>query len=245
MHSVTWVLAGAVLLLAAGGSARADLVRNISTGFDNQTGGLLAPFTVDSDYTVTGPGGLIYFGQARVAGPSLPGTYLGDAALPGSRWLYLVSNPADMTQSFVPSGDYVFRTTVDLTGFDPSTAQIVNLIAAADNGFVSVRVNDAVVFQRTPPLTAEEFGPPQGPLSLGNVGLGAFQSGVNTIELTTRNTGFGFGTGPSPSAFRAVATVEATPLGGPVGGDVPEPAALTLFGLGALGLLCHCWRHRR
>lgn len=44
----------------------------------------------------------------------------------------------------------------------------------------------------------------------------------------------GIGTGPSPGAYRALATVEGTPLGGVV---VPEPGALTLLGIGAAGLV--------
>lgn len=229
----------AAFLLLTPGPVHADLIRDISTGFDNTTSTLLSAFTVDSDYTVTGPGGATFFGQARAAGAGLPGSYLGDAAMPGSRWLYLVQTPTDTSGAFVPSGDYVFRTTVDLSGFDASSAQIMNLQVASDNSFVSVTVNGTIVFSRVPPLTAEEF---TTPLVVGNVGLGAFQNGLNTIEFTMRNTGFGFGTSPSPSSYRALATVEGMPVGGMV---VPEPSALTLLGIGTAGLVGTAWRRRR
>lgn len=230
---MVWV---SVFALAFAPAARADLVRNISTGFDNATGTLLPTFSTDTDFTVTGPGGATFFGQARAFGPALPSSYLSDAALPGSRFLYLVTTPGDTGFPFVPSGDFTFRTTVDLTGFDPETALIRDLRTAADNSFVSVAVNGQVVFSRTPPQTAEEFG---SVLVVGDVGLGAFREGLNTIDLTIRNTGFGFGDGPSPGAFRAQATVEA---------DVATQAVAEPSGLALLGFAVVTWlagRHYR
>ena len=230
------------LLLGAPGPARADLVRDISTGLNSSGTALLGNFMVDPNYSVTGPGGATFFGQARVySSGSLPLTYLNDAALPGSRWDYLVANPLDMTGAFVPAGLYTFRTTVDLTGFDPTTAAIRNLRVAADNAFQSVRVNGTVVFALptpTPGVVIEEFGSVRtlpDPL-----GLGAFQAGMNVIEQTIFNQGFGGALDPSPGAFRAQGTVEATPAG--TGGSVPEPSALALLSFGALGLLGGAWR---
>jgi hypothetical protein len=241
------VLLGAALALLLGvvGQAKADLIRDISTGHNSSGTALLPNFTVDPNYTVTGPvSGTTYFGQARVFA-SVPSSYLNDAALPGSRWDYLVTNPADTSGAFVDSGNYVFRTTVDLTGFDPSTASIRNLLVAADNAFVSVAVNGTVVlFRPLPPpgVVIEEFGPPTAPIALPDfLGLGDFHSGPNTIDLTLFNQGFGGGLGPSPGALRVQGTVEAAPLGPAV---VPEPSTLTLFGLCVLGLLGYRWRRK-
>jgi hypothetical protein len=226
-----------VLSLSAVGQVRADLVRDISTGLNSSGTALLPGFTVDPNYTVTGPGSP-FFGQARLYGTnSLPLSYLNDAAMPGSRWLYLVPNPVHTSFPFVPSGSYTFRTTVDLTGFDPSTASVHDLQVAADNMFVSVAVNGNVLFSQTVPpvgVVVEEF---HSVRSLPAVlGTGAFQSGLNTIDLTIFNQGFGGQRDPSPGALRAKGRVEATLL--PTG-VVPEPSAAILFGfgLGSLALL--------
>jgi hypothetical protein len=233
----------AVVLLAAGaGRASADVVTNLSTGFDNATGTLLAPFTVDAKYQVLGPGGVTVFPQARDA-TGVPGSYIGDAALPGSRWDYLTLTATSRNPDFVPSGNYDFRTTVDLTGFDSATASIRNLQVATDNFFLSVAVNGTTVLSRSlPGGVVEEFG---SVLTLpADLGLGAFHSGLNTIDLTIFNQGFGGGTSDSPGAFRASGTVQATPVGSSGGGGagIPEPSTLALLGLGALGLFGYRWR---
>ena len=82
-------------------------VRNISTGLNNSRTALLPSFTVDPNYTVTGPGGRTYYGQARVSGSSsLPAPYINDAALPGSRWDYLVSTPGETGFEETPAAEY-------------------------------------------------------------------------------------------------------------------------------------------
>jgi PEP-CTERM motif len=236
-------VAGVLCLVVVGGAAcraRADMVTNLSTGFDNQTGTLLSPFAVDTKYAVTGPDGNTYFPQARSqAAGGLPLTYLSDAAMPGSRWDYLVLTPASTGNDFVPAGHFVFGTTVDLTGFDASTAQIRGLQVSTDNAFLSVTVNGNVVFSRDPGSgVIEEFG---SILNVGDVGLGSFHGGSNTVEFTILNQGFGgTSTGSSPSALRVLADVEAAPLAAPV----PEPSGLALLGLGALSLLGYGWRRR-
>jgi hypothetical protein len=109
----------AALALLCGGNAQAAFVSNISTGADPITGALLPAGSTDVKYTLTGPGGVSFTPQVRTQ-ESLPNTYLGDNAMPGSRWDYILFSPTDF--SFVPPGDYVFKTTVDLTGFDAATA---------------------------------------------------------------------------------------------------------------------------
>jgi hypothetical protein len=234
---VWFVTCGTILALSLGvpGQARADLVRDISTGLNSSGTALLPGFTGDPNYTVTGPGGGPFFGQARLYGVgSLPLSYLDDAALPGSSWLYLVTSPTDTSPAFVPAGNYTFRTTIDLTGFDPSTASIRNLQVASDNKLISVAVNGNVLLSRpVPPVgeVVEEFG---SVLSLPTtLGLGVFHSGPNTIELTFFNQGFGGQLDPSPGAFRARGTIEATPTDV---GVVPEPSSVVQLGLGLVGL---------
>jgi hypothetical protein len=226
------------LSLSAQQAARADLVRNISTGFNNQTNSLLTPFAQDTDYTVIGPNKTQYLPQARAEGAGvLPNTYVGDADMPGSRWLYLVSDPNNQGDFFAPSGLYTFTTIVNLSGFNPTTARLAKLAVSADNALVSVSVNAATVYSRTPGPAPEEFTFVR---SLGTLGAGAFHSGSNTVSFTIDNFGFGFQPGVSPAAFRAVGEVDATPVA-----QTPEPAAWVLFGLGGLATAGRRLWHRR
>ena len=229
MRQLWWCMAALALLY--GGEVRAAFVSNLSTGADPVTGSLLPASSADVKYTVTGPGG-ISFTPLVLTQASLPNTYLGDNAMPGSRWDYLLFSPTD--SSFVPSGNYVFRTTVDLTGFDAATAQISGLQVATDNGFLSAAVNGQAVFTHDPGTTPEEF---TSILPVGDVGRGSFHAGLNTVEFTIINYGFGFSQGPSPAAFRAAGTVDASP--------VPSPSSLALLLTGALPLLLSKWRRTR
>ena len=215
----------------------ADLVLSLNTGFDNSTNSLLAPYTVDAKYQVTGPDSSTYFPQARDA-TGLPSTYV--AAPAGSRWDYLVITPTSHGADFVPVGNYDFRTTVDLTGFDAASAQITGLQVAADNAFLAVEINGQTIFSRNPTGDViEEF---HSLLDVGNLGLGDFHSGLNTVDFIIFNQGFG-GDGsqiPSPSAFLAVGDIEASPAA------VPEPSSLALFGMATATFAGYFgWRRRK
>jgi hypothetical protein len=215
-------LAVAVALVALAGPARAGSVSvyNLATGFDNATQMLLAPNTTDAKYTVVGPGGTTYVPQARDAS-NLPSTYVGDNAMPGSRWDYVVDNAGDTGPFFSPPGNYTITTSVDLKGFKAATAQIKGLETSVDNAFLSVSVNGKTVFSQSPGsgineqfLTVED---------IGDVGPGAFQPGVNSVQFTILNQGFlGSPDSPSPEAFRFLGVVDAQPA------VVPEPSGLVL-----------------
>jgi hypothetical protein len=217
------VFLGAVLVvcgLTAG--APAGTVYNISTGFDNATQALLAPNTTDTKYSVVGPGSLSFVPQARDMS-NLPNTYVPDNAIPGSRWDYLVDQASNTGTFFAPVGNYDIKTTFSMNGFDPSTAKIKGLQTAVDNALLSVIVNGKTVFSQSQ-QTGLNFGF-DSVQTIGDLGQGDFQSGMNTVEFMIFNQGFGGDDSqtPSPAAFRVGATIDAMALQ-----TVPEPSGFAL-----------------
>jgi hypothetical protein len=185
-----------------------------NTGVDN-AGALLVGGNgvVDPHYTLlSGPG---------VSGTPNAVTYFNAAYIadgPSSRWISLNSSGSPTV------GDYVFRTTFDLTGFDPNATSIT-FNCAADNRVADVQINGVSVF------------------GLGNscdsyVNLGAprlidanFVSGINTLDFTVRNDD-----SLGPMAFRVEYTSDTTAL---PSSEVPEPGTLLLSAAGiAAAQLC-------
>ena len=162
-------LAGAIQLQAA------EITTLYNTGV-SETGALLAENEVDPHYTIT------YSDDVAFPGPEaytlLPGFPVGPwlAEGPDSRW---ITPQADQSVGNAP-GLYIFTTTFDLTGFDPSTVRISGR-AAADNDLVAVRLNSS-------------------PLNITASGFGAWTSftfpedafyleGINTLEFDLQNAG--------------------------------------------------------
>lgn len=100
-----------------------------------------------------------------------------------SQW---ISPQADESTGDNP-GLYTYRTTVDLTGYDPASASL-QLQVAVDNQLSAVRLNGvglaltATGFSKFTPLTID----------------GPFQAGVNTLDLIVFNAG----SQPNPSGLR-------------------------------------------
>jgi len=115
------------------------------------------------------------------------------------------------------SGSYslIYRTTVDLTGFDASTA-IINGRWATDNTGTDILLNGVSTGQ-----TSSTF------LSYASFALtSGFVSGLNTIDFAWTNIS-------GPGGVR----VEFTSAdASPIGGAVPEPASLALMGAGLAAL---------
>ena len=182
-----------------------------STGVDN-AGALLVGGNgvVDPHYTLlSGPGvvgtpsAVSYYNAA----------YLADGS--SSRWISV-----DATGSH-DAGDYVVRTTFNLTGFNLALTSL-SFICGVDNRVADVQINGTSV-----------FGLGNSCDSYVNLGLprlinSNFLAGVNTLDFTVRNDA-----GGEPMAFRADYTSDTTPLST---SEVPEPGTLLLSAAGIAAL---------
>ncbi len=217
------------LCVLVGSSDASQIVKSISTGWDDATNTKIANNASDTDYVI-GPGGTGgHFGEVPFARttPIAP-SYVPDAASTTSRWIAL-SGTGEAGLS-VPQGTYFFDTSVDLTGYQAFSAQISSLKYATDNQLVGIRVNGLSVFSQAFNDFAEEFRVFQ---NLGDLGLGGFHAGVNTIRFEVYNAPGLFGNAPNDLALRIDAVVTAT---------VPEP---TTGSLAAIGLVCLAWQLKR
>lgn len=133
-----------------------------------------------------------------------------------SRWIVPNNNPTSGNSAGdnAPVGDYTFRTTFDLTGFDFTTAAITGGWAT-DNAGIEIRLNGV----------SKGFG------HLANFTSGfsafsltsGFQAGINTIDFVVNNASGATG---NPVALRVEMTGTAN--------QVPEPEGLALVGMALL-----------
>jgi len=142
--------------------------------------------------------------------------YIDDNAL--SSWI----GPNNDGQLNGPSGTYIYRTTFDLTGFDPNTASITGQWSTDDDG-VDICINNVNVC-----LGYTTSWNTFSPFSINS----GFVEGINTLYFKVDNQyGVvpGLPPGWNPTALRVELTGTASP--------VPVPAAVWLFGSGLLVLL--------
>jgi hypothetical protein len=196
----------------------AAVVKNISTGISNTTGQQLPDFASDPDYVLTASTSPQFIGQSTIVRSNdLPPTYVPDSASTASRWIGIHSGQGAQ-QTNLNEGNHTLRTTVDLTGFEASTA-VLNGRYTSDDIVISLRINGTAVITRS----KEEFGDQLAFIDFApNLGAGLFRPGLNTIDFEIYNL-------HSPMMLRVEASVTAA---------VPEPAAGSVAGVvAALALL--------
>lgn len=179
--------AAAGLGLLFSGVASADVVASAGTG------GLNA-----SDFVLVGGTNLVNANNSA---------YDQSITSPMSTWVWDARGSNSITVQY----------SVDLTGFDASSATLSGLWGVDNIGTVSLNGTEFAS------LTANDSSS-YSSLSALAAGAGLFDAGLNVIEFVLSDTG-------GPQAFRAAFTIEADAATA----AVPLPAALPLFGAG-LGL---------
>jgi len=194
-------------LLAWAGVGQAATLSLVNTGNNGAVNG-----TVDPNWTVGGPiSGSTYVIADNGAYP-FP-AWIG-AGAGSSQWISVASDP------YGPAGAYTFRTTVDLTGLDPTSALITGRWAADNIGHIAVNGVD-VGFAPTGGLNSDI----EGFHDWTEFNLaGMFAPGVNTIDFVVENLH-----DQSPVGVR----VELSGSVGSSGDPVPEPSSMLVFGLAA------------
>ncbi len=114
---------------------------------------------------------------------------------PNSKWLSPNANENDYEGGVSePTGDFTYRTTFDLTGFDPTTAHIAGGFSA-DDSLVQVLLNGQDVGYTPDPAGGSDY------TSMHALNLtGGFVAGVNTLDFVVYNINQA---AHNPSAFRA------------------------------------------
>jgi len=151
--------------------------------------------------------------RTSVSGYPIP-PYVGDNAL--SAWI----GPNNDALLDGYAGIFQYRTTFDLTGYDPSSATIAGLWST-DNDGADILINGASLGFVTPFEGFRDFYP--FAVTTG------FVAGANTLDFLVHNLS---GIWTDPTALR----VEVTGTANPLPAFVPEPATLALLGLGLIGL---------
>lgn len=185
-----------------------------NTGVSN-AGTLLADGAIDPHYQLTvspsspyPPGSPLYAVDSN-AYPIPPWMANG----PNSKWISMNTIAA----SVIP-GDYRFRTTFDLTGFNPASASIVGQWAMDDDG-VDILINGiSTGFNYSGPNQFGFFHPFS--ISAG------FVPGINTLDFVVHNRIDRIG-------IRTEMTLTA----------IPEPSSLTMGAVSTLGAIL--WRRGR
>ncbi len=205
------VMISTVFLFLGVSVAQASPITTLyNTGVD-ASGVVLANGVIgDPHYSlISVPGGTSTIMTRTSAGGYPIGPWLADDAL--SVWI----GPANNSQLNGPVGDFIYRTSFDLTGFNPLSASITGKWAT-DNPGTSLLLNGIVAAGMT--TTGYTVWSPF-------ILTSGFIAGINTLDFVVRNNG-------GPTGLRVEMTGDASAAIG----AVPEPATLALFGLGLMGV---------
>jgi len=211
------------LVFCGSSAALATSITLFNTGV-NSSGSPLTDGTLgDPHYTLQSvPAGSTSTIRVRTSAggyPVTPGTYIGDDGL--SNWI----GPNNDSALDGQVGNYDYRTTFDLTGFNLASVSITG-------GWSTDNVGTEIVLNGTNTGAAttafNQFATGFAPFSITS----GFVPGINTLDFIVNNAG-------GPTALR----VEMTGSGNLTSAvAAPEPATLTLLGL---GLTAMCSRRRR
>jgi Lamin Tail Domain/Domain of unknown function (DUF4457)/CotH kinase protein len=151
----------------------------------NPDGTLATPGTNDPHYTNTGTGqpATVQNGHPAWLGP--------DGA---SQWTGLTGNGADN----IDAAQYTFRTTFNLDGYDPATAEL-KLYVSVDNDLNNVLLNGTAKG-----IASSGFAAFSGPFTLA----GPYAVGTNNVDFVWTNAG----TDPNPGGLRVKWDATAAPL---------------------------------
>jgi len=197
--------------------ADAAVVKSISTGIDDATNVQIANNSPDPDFVV-GLGSSAHVGSIPIARSSpLPPSYFGDAVSSSSRWLAINTGVGEEGLNVI-QGTYFFQTEVNLSGFDASSAQIVDLRYGGDDKMNEITINGVSVWTRPIAFGGDFFEWH----NVGSIGLGSFVPGVNVIRFNVSNEP----EPPTAMALRVEGRVEAV---------VPEPGAGVLLAVALCG----------
>ncbi|MDG2123008.1 MAG: immunoglobulin domain-containing protein [Verrucomicrobiales bacterium] len=155
-----------------------DLVPGVfPTGVDN-AGELLFDFDIDPHYTLIENANDPLLTDAVVVTANGAWVF---APLDNSLWIGAVGDTLALP------GNYTYRTTVNLDGFDPATA-LLDARFATDDGLVGISINEAPF--------AVTGGSGFGSFSNAQIPAGSFTPGLNTIDFTVVNGGAAPATNP-------------------------------------------------